>query len=200
MHVINFTFTLLDEGSLAHSCDGNHILAIFKEPEKYEYLRDALKDIRSEFEILKMITVDSVEYKINYFLGDDWKFSAIVTGIDSATSTYACIWCKCPSTERCLKDKQWSIIDSSKGARSIEENIQLSEKPRSQKKFNVTNRPLFPSIPLSNVIDNLHLFLRVADVLDLLISELRRQDALTKVTSSTFNSNKCKHLITKHTH
>ena len=31
-------------------------------------------------------------------------------------------------------------------------------------------------------------------IVDLLISELRRQDALTKVTSSTFNSNKCKHL------
>ena len=43
LHVINFTFTLLDEGSLAHSCDGNHTLAIFKEPEKYEYLRDALR-------------------------------------------------------------------------------------------------------------------------------------------------------------
>ena len=24
LHVINFTFILLDEGSLAHSCDGNH--------------------------------------------------------------------------------------------------------------------------------------------------------------------------------
>ena len=49
-------------------------------------------------------------------------------------------------------DKQWSIVDSSKGARSIEESIKLSEKPKSQRKFNVTNRPLFPSIPLSNVV------------------------------------------------
>ena len=67
---------------------------------------------------------------------------------------------------------------------------------QNHRKFNVTNRPLFPSIPLSNVvIDNLHIFLRVADVLvDLLIGELRRQDALTKVTSSTFNPDKCKHL------
>ena len=152
MHVINFTFTLLDEGSLAHSCDGNHTLAIFKKPEKYEYLHDTLEDIRSEVETLKMNTVDGVVYKINYFLEGDWKFLAIVTGIDSAMSTYACIWCKCLSTERCLMDKQWSIVDSSKGARSIEESIKLSEKPKSQRKFNVTNRPLFPSIPLSNVV------------------------------------------------
>ena len=152
LHVINFTFTLLDEGSLAHSCDGNHTLAIFKKPEKYKYLHDTLEDIRSEVETLKMNTVDGVVYKINYFLGGDWKFLAIVTGIDSATSTYACIWCKCLSTERCLMDKQWSIVDSSKGARSIEESIKLSEKLKSQRKFNVTNRPLFPSIPLSNVV------------------------------------------------
>lgn len=137
LHVINFTFTLLEEGSLAHSCDGNYTIAIFKEPEKYEYLRDALEDIRNEIETPTAITVDGETYKINYYLGGDWKFLAIITGIDSAMSTYACVWCKCPSNERCRTDKQWCIVDSSKGARSIEENVELSEKPRSQKKFNV---------------------------------------------------------------
>ena len=47
LHVVNFTFTLLEEGRLAYSSDGNHTLAIFKEAEKYEHLRDALKDIWS---------------------------------------------------------------------------------------------------------------------------------------------------------
>ena len=46
--------------------------------------------------------------------------------------------------------------------------------------FTVT---LFPMVPLSNVvIDNLHLFLRVADVLiDLLIVELRRHDCIDQL-------------------
>ena len=39
LHVVNFTFTLLEEGRFAHSSEGNHTLAIFKEPEKYEKLR-----------------------------------------------------------------------------------------------------------------------------------------------------------------
>ena len=36
LHVVTFTFTLLEEGNKAHSSDGNHILAVFKEPEKYD--------------------------------------------------------------------------------------------------------------------------------------------------------------------
>ena len=52
-------------------------------------------------------------------------------------------------------------------------------------------------IPLSQVvIDNLHLFLRVADVLiDLLIVELKRHDAIEKVKKlQSFNPEKYKHL------
>ena len=47
-------------------------------------------------------------------------------------------------------------------------------------KFSVSHVPFFPTIPLSNVvIDNLHTFLRVADVLiKLLITELHRQDSI----------------------
>ena len=36
VHVVNFTFTLLEEGSPAHSSQGKHILAVLKEPEKYD--------------------------------------------------------------------------------------------------------------------------------------------------------------------
>jgi hypothetical protein len=50
------------------------------------------------------------------------------------------------------------------GARTTEENEQLSKEPRSKKWFNVSRAPLFPTIPLTNVvINNLHLFLRVFD-------------------------------------
>lgn len=42
LHVVNFEFTILDEGDLACSAMGNHCLAIFKEPEMYETLKNAL--------------------------------------------------------------------------------------------------------------------------------------------------------------
>ena len=46
------------------------------------------------------------------------------------------------------------------------DNISLAALPKLKKKFNVSHPPLFPTIPFVNVVvDNLHLFLRVADVL-----------------------------------
>jgi len=48
LHLINFTFTLLDEGSSVHSSQGNHLLAILKEPQKYDTLKTGLADIRNE--------------------------------------------------------------------------------------------------------------------------------------------------------
>ena len=121
---------------------------------------------------------------------------AIVTGIDSAILEFACIWCKCPKLDRADLAQEWSISDHSLGARSIEENLELSRKRRKQ--FNVSHAPLFPSIPLTHVvIDNLHLFLRVSDVLiSRLLDELKRQDAIEKARKFTsgFDITKHKHL------
>ncbi len=67
----------------------------------------------------------------------------------------------------------------------------------SKKKFNVSSPPLFPTIKLKNVvIDNLHLFLRTSDVLiELLLIELKRQDAIDKVTKfKKFDKSKYKHV------
>lgn len=131
LHVVNFNFTLLEEGAHTCSYEGNHILAIFKEAEKYEHLRLALDDLRNEVEQLDTITVDGISYEIEYFLGGDWKFLALVTGIDSASCHYSCIWCKCPSEERHLTEKHWSLTDVALGARTVEENLELSKLPKS---------------------------------------------------------------------
>ena len=85
------------------------------------------------------------------------------------------------------------------GARTNEENASFAASAKSKKKFNVSHPPLFPYmyIPLQNiVIDNLHLFLRVADMLiDLLVMELKRQDAIDKAHSfSGFDIRKHHHL------
>lgn len=196
LHVLNFSFTLLEEGSLAYSAEGNHPLAIIKHKENYEGLQDSLADIGNEVEQLQDITVDGQKYHIIYYLGGDWKFLAICTGIDSATSTYACIWCKCAKQDRHDTSKVWSITDPTRGARTVEENLELSKKTRS--KFNVSHAPLFPNIPLMNVvIDNLHLFLRISDVLlTRLIESLQFADAIAKAKkfSGCFDVENYKHL------
>ena len=190
LHVVNVTFTLLDEGQLAQSERGNHLLAVLKVPEHYDDIALGLSDLLEEMSNLKYIEVDGCRFEIEYFLGGDWKFLVMCVRIDSAISEYACVWCKCPIAERCDVKKSWSITDPSKGARTIQEISQLAKmkKTKTVKNFNCSRQPLFPMIPIDRVIiDTLHLFLRISDnLINLLILELRRQDAIDKV--KTFNS------------
>ena len=64
LHVVNFIFAIFDEGSKAYSHEENHVLAVFKEPEDYESLKNALKDIIAEVERLTVIELDGIKYTI----------------------------------------------------------------------------------------------------------------------------------------
>ena len=180
MHIINFTFTVLEEMNHRNSPAGNHTLAILKTSEKYECLAAGLADICREIESCSIIEFNGKLVEIEYYLTGDWKFLALVTGIDAANSRYSCLWCKCPKEDRHRMDMEWSLIDTDKGARTVEETLTASSLPKSKRKYNVSAQPLFPKIPLKRVvIDPLHLFLRVTDNLtNLLITELRRLDSL----------------------
>ena len=90
----------------------HHCIAIFKEAESYDAMKTCLKDIVQQVKELENgITVRGQAFDIQFYLGGDWKFLAMVTGINSATSTHACIWCKCPSLERYDSTQRWSISD-----------------------------------------------------------------------------------------
>ena len=78
--MVNFGFTLLDEGSKAYSAEGNHCLAIFKEPESYNSLEKCLSDIVKEVERLTSITISDKTFEVEYLPGGDWKFLALTTG------------------------------------------------------------------------------------------------------------------------
>lgn len=67
LHVVNFTFAMPDEWSKAYTYQGNHILAIFKEPEDYESLKREL-DVIAEVEKLTVIEIDGIKYSIQYYL------------------------------------------------------------------------------------------------------------------------------------
>ena len=81
VHVVNFAFTLLNEGSLASSPFGNHSLAILQVPEKYDSLSGSLADIVTEASELNSVEVNGNQHRVEYFLGGDLKFLAIVCGI-----------------------------------------------------------------------------------------------------------------------
>ena len=88
-------------------------------------------------ESLSTIEVNGICFDIVFYMGGYWKFLATVTGIDSATVNYACIWCKYPSLKFHDSKVKWSMIDVKLGARTIEENVDFASKH--SKKYNVSN-------------------------------------------------------------
>ena len=165
---------------------GNYVLVIIKTTENYDNLKESLADLNNEMSNLKEITVNNHKYSIEYFLGD-WKFLACVCGLGAANQNFAYIWCKCPTHERFDISKKWSLTDKSLGGRDSQE---IGKHAKSEQ-YNCKTNPFFYFIPIDHVIiDTLHLFLRVSDnLIELLIRELRRKDAIDKV--STFSNGFC---------
>ena len=81
-------------------------------------------------------------------------------------------------------DEEWPAFDQTKGAITIDEIKHFAALPKSRKRYNYSRNPIFDFIPIDHVIiDTLHLFLRISDLLiNLLIQELRRQDGIEKST------------------
>ena len=197
LHVVNFTFTLPDF-PCAKSADGNVLLAIFKGSENYFYLQNALKDIIQETTEFTSLSLQEKVYQIVYYMGGDLKFLNIICGLDSCASKYSCIWCKCPSDQRYDTKKLWSMVDINKGgARTVKEIEECSKKRSKSEKYNCSNPPLFPSIPLTRVVpDTLHLFFRICDqLINQLIKDLMHEDNVAKLTKYTkIDINKHKHI------
>ena len=194
LHVLNFTFTLVNQ-TQASSVAGHHTIAILELCEHYDELATGLQDIAKEVSELQEIEVDGKPYALRYYLGGDWKFLALTCGLNAANADYSCIWCKCHSKDRWNMQLKWSLSDTSKGARTIEEIKTLSKKPAKQQ-YGCKRLPLFESIPIARVIiDTLHLFLRIGDLLiNLLILDLRRQDGVEKGKLDKFDKSKQTHL------
>ena len=188
LNIVNVAFTILEKGSKAYSVFGNYTVAILKATETYDELALGLQDICEEAKDLEVLTIEGNVYKIIFFLGGDWKFLATVCGIESASAEYSCIWCKCSKSQRSNMELKWSISDPLNGARTIEEIREKSKlSKRNKLRFSCCREPIFPFIPITRVvIDSLHLFLRITDVLiNLLIRDLQIHDGITKARDVT---------------
>ena len=68
------------------------ILAILQGPEDYNALATSLSDIVKEASELQSIEIKGKEHNIEYFLGGDLKFLAIVCGIEAANAIEVCLY------------------------------------------------------------------------------------------------------------
>ncbi|RNA17623.1 hypothetical protein BpHYR1_015410 [Brachionus plicatilis] len=149
-----------DIGKKAAGINGQYTLGIFKvDIEDYEKRR----------------------YTIKYYFCADWKMAANVLELYAASSNFPCLWCETH------KDNLYLIDGSSK--RSFKKQLVVIQKASNtkDKHFGYKTHPIISDIEHSRyLIDLLHLFLRISDVLfELFISELATFDNFS--TSSTYS-------------
>ena len=145
--------------------------------ECYEEIKIALKETLQSIEELKALEINEVKYQIEPIIAGDLKFLSIIYGINDAKSNHPCIWCTCNKDEFHDVKKIWSITDSLQGSRNIKDAKEKCKLNRNGLHFGYQREPI-TNIEFSNcVIDLLHLFLRITDVLfNLLLYDLFEVD------------------------
>ncbi|CAF0834792.1 unnamed protein product [Brachionus calyciflorus] len=204
LKLLNFTFTIINEGSKAKTANGNYTIGIFEiDHENYDTLTKCFKELIEELRNLKEITIDEKKLNLVYYFCGDWKILAQITGLLSANAKYPCIWCKCCKEEFFDLDKEWSLVDPAKGCRTYEEHITVINKcPKEMKeagdlKFGYNKPPVFGDIlPIKNyIIDMLHLYLRISDNLfNLLVKDCSLLDNFEMGSISRFDVTQYTHL------
>jgi hypothetical protein len=183
--LLSLSFPSLCDDVLAGS--GNHTFAAVKICEKYEELKSALEPVFEEInEVISngTIRVNSTTVRLQCLLGSDLKFMLIVMGMNAAHSNYACLWCDIH------KDHRWdmSILPGSFKERTLIE-MKACVKERGSSAKGCINPPLIEIEPRNCVPDELHLFLRISDViLRTLFTELIRTDKSNKIAMSSERS------------
>ena len=169
------------------SAKGNHTIAVVNGSEKYETLQVSFKTTFSEINSLidkGNIIVDGQEVKLEYFLGGDYKFLLTVMGLKGATSVYACLWCKIHKEKRWETDKHFHHFNSPPMMRTLLEIKELVKIGKGD--YCCVQEPLL-NIDLDHVIvDELHLLLRVMDVmLNNIITEVTDWDKIEDFEKSS---------------
>ena len=190
-HSSNFillSFSLLQQTDSVMSARGNHTIAVVKGEEKYETLKESFRHVFDEINALnrsKKLKIDDKDYNVELFLGGGYKFILILLGMKSATSNYSCAWCKVHSHCRYDMNCPLNHYNSDPLKRTLEEIIRLAAKKKDN--YCCENHPLL-SIDFDHIVlDELHLLLRITDVLinNLIddVLEWEKKDDLSKQKS-----------------
>jgi len=163
---------------------GHYILGVFEiTNENYEELQVCLKEIFEELKDIEYIEFKQEKYKIEKILGGDLKFLGIVMGLSSSNSNYPCIWCIYHKNEFAHLELNGSL--NGPMARSLcESKVRLLNKHIDSKNGYV-KEPIAIGFEYEKcVLDMLHLFLRITDVLEQhLVIKLKTIDAINNSAS-----------------
>ena len=106
------------------------------------------------------------------------KFIHTCLGLSGATANYACPWCLVHKDERANITRDLSFYESVEMRRTTEKMMSDAQ----NKKFGNKHKPLINAEPAKIIPDELHLFLRIYDILlQNLLDDCRQQDSKAAV-------------------
>lgn len=194
--ISNFvTLSMSFPDEVSNSADKIKTVAILKCKENYEMLSVCCSPIIQEFNQLvktPIINVNGKEYVLDIFFGGDMKWIQIFLGLCGATGNYACPWCHVSKVDRTDLTKEMMFYESREMKRT---SLTLAEHSKT-KTYGSKYPPLIEIDPCKIVPDELHLLLRVSDILlTNIIDDCRQQDAKLEVMKK--EPEKLKTLISK---
>ncbi len=135
------------------------------ESENYENLKNSLKELLDQIKMTNSIEIDEITYKLDYYIGADYKMLRLLYGQKESNASEACIYCK---TNLKSPPKVGEIIPISRSLNDIPDNF----------------TPLITFIDFDRcVIDLLHLLLRITDAMyNLLLLKFLKMDGNLKTT------------------
>eukprot|EP00732_Lithocolla_globosa_P002110 Lithocolla_globosa_v1_NODE_1280_length_2702_cov_40.766528.p1 type:complete len:825 gc:universal NODE_1280_length_2702_cov_40.766528:183-2657(+) len=174
LEILSLCLVDSEDSMTAH---GTHTIGVVRGSEDYDLLKDAFQKPFEEINKLVengKIEVDGKYYQLEFFLGGDYKFLALVTGIDSAKADYCCVHCHAHKKERSDMTKNFSTPAMKRSLENIRRNCTAKSAPA---RMGAKHPPLL-NIPLDHVVmDELHIVLRIFDkLLKILINEVDDTD------------------------
>ncbi|KAL5488880.1 hypothetical protein EMCRGX_G017893 [Ephydatia muelleri] len=148
---------------------GNHTIAVVKGAEDYDTISTAFAATFQEIDGLQQlgfVAVNGVSYNIELFFSSDMKFMLTMLGLNAANSIYACPKCTVHRDCRWDVSKPESYYSTTMARTLVTLRRAFASHGRTAAVHQGSvNRPL-TAIPVDHMmIDELHLFLRIFDVM-----------------------------------
>ena len=109
-------------------------IALLKVSEKHEELQAGLEDIYSEAKDIDVVTIEGQVYRIQFYLGGNFKAFSISLCAASRMPMLSMHVCGVKQQGQACRHIINAVVDSSKGARSVEE---IMENARSEKQTKI---------------------------------------------------------------
>ena len=169
---IVFSMAILNCGQEVMSCNGYHTLAIVDGTENFVSIKESFRDLllainnllgKGENGHTPFTTSEGDEVSLEIFVGGDMKFLLLVCGLNAANAKHSCLYCAIDKNDRCDMSKPENFYSEGNIVRKIDQMALLANKKTNN--FGCIHIPLI-QIDLNHiVIDELHLMMRIVDVL-----------------------------------